>query len=268
MELGAGFLRSPGPLLASWDPFVLSRPRFIMLVHQNLQSEPYSCFCHLSVGNKRERGESKGNMSPPSRAWDNGCDRGRREGLSNETQSGPRTWETGAKARSQAAWPRSPPQLTCRDLQDALVCSQFLACSSARGPGAGQREARRDLSALPRRLGDAHLVTGSSHFRRQRAGRLPLVNRSGIRALHLSQLGFALRCETPAARPGSSPSDSGDGLHSQLQPITPSERSQAPEPEAEGSDTQRLAHRAGGGSSLDDTGHEGREGVGTGRTGE
>lgn len=71
---------------------LLIHHRFIMLVRQNLQSKVHSCFCHLSVGNKRERGESKENTSPRSRTWDNGCEKGWRVSLSNETQSLARMW--------------------------------------------------------------------------------------------------------------------------------------------------------------------------------
>lgn len=78
VKLGAGFPLSPPSLDAVlWDSFAVSHRRFIMLVGQSLQSKPHSCFCHLSVGNKRETGESKENISPPSRAWDNGCEKGR-----------------------------------------------------------------------------------------------------------------------------------------------------------------------------------------------
>lgn len=75
VKLGAGSPLSPPSLAALWHSFAVSHRRFIMLVHQSLQSKPHSCFCHLSVGNKRERGESKENISPPSRAWDNGCEK-------------------------------------------------------------------------------------------------------------------------------------------------------------------------------------------------
>lgn len=92
VKLGAGSPLSPPSLAALWHSFAVSHRRFIMLVHQSLQSKPHSCFCHLSVGNKRETGESKENISPPSRAWDNGCEkRVGGESLSNETQRRLRT---------------------------------------------------------------------------------------------------------------------------------------------------------------------------------
>lgn len=56
VKLGAGLPLSAPCLAALWDSFAVSHRRFIMLVRQSLQSEPHSCFCHLSVGNKRERG--------------------------------------------------------------------------------------------------------------------------------------------------------------------------------------------------------------------
>lgn len=59
VKLGAGLPLSAPCLAALWDSFAVSHRRFIMLVRQSLQSEPHSCFCHLSVGNKRERGGGK-----------------------------------------------------------------------------------------------------------------------------------------------------------------------------------------------------------------
>lgn len=66
---------SPSSLSAWCDSFALIHHRFIMPFCQNLQSKPHSCFCHLSVGNKREKEESKENTSPRSRAWNNGCEK-------------------------------------------------------------------------------------------------------------------------------------------------------------------------------------------------